>query len=240
MAFAAEGHGQRGQLYTFEWPAEQGASQSAGAFEYRWRGVQYLLLIRRRPNDYFWQHPDASLHGIPTLAPNRVFEVLKSVPDPATAGRSFLLSYSSDLLVSAGWPCLAFSAHAKAQPTSNLAAFDSSGEWHGPGVGLVLTGAIAIPRGVRVSEEGSTLAQPRNLVVPLPYRPIWVGLALDTSIFAAAWFLVLGIPFLVRMVVHRWRGLCPHCAYDLSATPPNSPCPECGRFDRKRCASPSS
>ena len=41
--------------------------------------------------------------------------------------------------------------------------------------------------------------------------------------------------FLVRSIVRRRRkpaGLCIECGYDLRATPPDAPCPECGEHAR--------
>jgi hypothetical protein len=62
----------------------------------------------------------------------------------------------------------------------------------------------------------------------LPIGPIPIGFSLNSAFFAAAWWAALMIS---RRTWRRLRtppGLCPHCRYDLHATPPDSPCPECG------------
>jgi hypothetical protein len=63
----------------------------------------------------------------------------------------------------------------------------------------------------------------------IPLRPVWPGLLGNTATFTAAWLLAFLIPPLIRRALRKRRGSCPHCAYDLRATPPGSPCPECGR-----------
>lgn len=62
----------------------------------------------------------------------------------------------------------------------------------------------------------------------LPMKPAWGGLLANTGIFAAAWFAALLLPRVARRSLRRRRGQCTNCAYDLRATPPGTPCPECG------------
>jgi len=63
----------------------------------------------------------------------------------------------------------------------------------------------------------------------LPYLPIWFGLIANIAIYALA-LAGLRTSFVwCRGTLRRRRGLCPHCRYDLRATPPDAPCPECGR-----------
>ena len=62
----------------------------------------------------------------------------------------------------------------------------------------------------------------------LPYRPIPLGLTLNTLFYAALWSLLLFAPGSIRRHLRRRRNLCPRCAYSLLNLPPNSPCPECG------------
>jgi hypothetical protein len=40
---------------------------------------------------------------------------------------------------------------------------------------------------------------------------------------------LLAALILFRLDRRQGPGLCPRCRYDLSATPPSAPCPECGR-----------
>ena len=61
----------------------------------------------------------------------------------------------------------------------------------------------------------------------LPIRPIWTGLISDTIIYSAVWWLLLSIPFALRSVLRRKRGLCLKCAYDLQGAE-HEVCPECG------------
>jgi hypothetical protein len=61
----------------------------------------------------------------------------------------------------------------------------------------------------------------------LPLIPIWPGFLANTALYAIPWTLLLGFGP-ARRSLRRRRGLCPACAYDLRATPPGAPCPECG------------
>lgn len=62
----------------------------------------------------------------------------------------------------------------------------------------------------------------------LPTVPIWPGLLAGSAAFASAWGAsILGVGAMRRWSRRR-RGCCVRCAYDLSATPPGAPCPECG------------
>jgi hypothetical protein len=72
-------------------------------------------------------------------------------------------------------------------------------------------------------------------IQPIPYRPWWPGLALNTAFYGAAWALLLGSPLLIRRgrsALRRHRGCCPSCAYDLKGWI-NGGCPECG-WNRKQ------
>lgn len=67
----------------------------------------------------------------------------------------------------------------------------------------------------------------------------WVHNAISMSsllVLAASLSLV---PRRLREHRRRCEGLCPTCAYDLIATPPGSPCPECGAISRRRPATPA-
>jgi hypothetical protein len=95
--------------------------------------------------------------------------------------------------------------------------------------GLGGTSAITTPKG----------AAP----VPVPFRPIWLGLFGDTVLYAAVWFVlwaVLVIPRrFVREVARFRRGTCIQCGYDLGYDF-MSGCPECGwRRDEQTAPSTS-
>jgi hypothetical protein len=64
----------------------------------------------------------------------------------------------------------------------------------------------------------------------IPLRPVWPALAANTVFFSFAWLLAILTLSTARRALRRRRNLCPHCAYDLRATPAASPCPECGRL----------
>ena len=62
----------------------------------------------------------------------------------------------------------------------------------------------------------------------LPLRPIWLGIIVNTALYALIWSaLLLGFATL-----RRWRrrraNRCPSCAYDMTGLSATTPCPECG------------
>jgi hypothetical protein len=61
----------------------------------------------------------------------------------------------------------------------------------------------------------------------LPLRPIWWGLAIDTTIYGAVWLALIGGAGVVRRGVRRRCGRCPRCGYDLVGLR-DVVCPECG------------
>lgn len=67
----------------------------------------------------------------------------------------------------------------------------------------------------------------------LVYHPRWpaylANTLIDGTLLAASIFLSILAVRAVRAKRRTRKGLCPHCAYDLRATPPNQPCPECGQ-----------
>jgi hypothetical protein len=65
------------------------------------------------------------------------------------------------------------------------------------------------------------------MVRDLPCAPLWAGLAINTTFYAAIWWLLLALPRLIRRTLRTRRGLCPSCAYDMRGLA-NAPCPECG------------
>ncbi len=109
-----------------------------------------------------------------------------------------------------GWPCIAFWYQTRGRIQGNASDIDS------------FAGALVIQGNPDVR------GQPNCRVIP--FWPVWRGLLIDIALYAVLWSLLLfGLPAL-RRAVRRRKGLCPHCAYDLRATPPNQPCPECGQM----------
>ncbi len=79
--------------------------------------------------------------------------------------------------------------------------------------------AIALDEG-RVT--GSSLWHLRLL----PFRPLAVGFAVNTLLYAVVlWLLICG-PFVARRLVRVRRGLCLKCGYPTRQT--DGRCPECG------------
>lgn len=108
-----------------------------------------------------------------------------------------------------GWPRLCL-WHSAVSRYNNATSSVTGGTLHG---GLLVRGEISVRgRDYRA----------------LPLRPIWSGLAADTALFAALSWLLLFMPSIARRRLRARRGACPACGYDLRATPPGSPCPECG------------
>jgi hypothetical protein len=62
----------------------------------------------------------------------------------------------------------------------------------------------------------------------LPLLPVWPGLAVDTVVFAAAWFGAIMLAGRVRRMRRRSRGLCDACGYDRRGIADGAACPECG------------
>jgi len=81
--------------------------------------------------------------------------------------------------------------------------------------------------GIRLTTHGAS--RPRGPA--LPVLPLFPGFALDTALYAAAWYLLIFTPLpLIRAGRRRFRvsrGMCGSCGYDLNAST-NRPCPECG------------
>jgi hypothetical protein len=130
-----------------------------------------------------------------------------------------------------GWPLLAFRSETdllgpSARPIPNVAT------------GSPLLVVPARPGGYTVTRLNltGTLAlstPPAGIDVrpPLPTRPIWLGLTINTVVFGTAWLAIwatLTIPRrFVRDLARLRRGACIACGYDLNYDFPKG-CPECG------------
>jgi len=79
-------------------------------------------------------------------------------------------------------------------------------------------GMIRVPHPTRAGE------------LQLPIAPMWLGMIVNSIVFALAWYVLLP-PFGPR-ALRSWRrgrrGLCPGCGYDLQRVE-GPRCPECGR-----------
>jgi hypothetical protein len=105
-------------------------------------------------------------------------------------------------IVTAGWPltCL-------------------TGERHTTGVSTRRHGLAEPPRPIRELN-----VKPRRV---LPLRPLWLGLAADTVLFAAAVWMAVPGSLLLRRTLRRRRGQCAGCGYNLCHVDHRA-CPECG------------
>ena len=68
---------------------------------------------------------------------------------------------------------------------------------------------------------------PYTLAVPTGLIPS--GFAINTVLYAAAWWVLLVGLARCRAWNRQRRGLCVKCTYDLRGLEPSMPCPECGR-----------
>jgi hypothetical protein len=64
----------------------------------------------------------------------------------------------------------------------------------------------------------------------LPLRPLWLGFAMNTALYAIILWLLIPGPFVLRRLIRLRRGRCPKCGYDLRGAIPGAGggCPECG------------
>jgi len=115
------------------------------------------------------------------------------------------------------------------------------------GRGLSLDPMIAgmpIDRVKFVREHGVLLVQtpwedadrPYRAIREVPLRPMPAGLALNTLCYGAAWWVLLGVPLVVRSWVRVRAHRCGSCGYDRAGIGPGSACPECGRAPRSTLA----
>jgi hypothetical protein len=74
---------------------------------------------------------------------------------------------------------------------------------------------------------GAISIHPANVAMGMPTFVLWRGLAINTTIFAAALFIVLIAVRLLREYRRLIRGRCPECGHDLRGRLDRG-CPECG------------
>ena len=98
--------------------------------------------------------------------------------------------------------------------------------WCAPFTSLESAGSSAIT-GVRGGIETSISERnfPRNRT--LPYRPIALGLAVDTAAYAALLWLIASGTHAFRRYIRVARGRCARCGYDARHHQAQR-CPECG------------
>jgi hypothetical protein len=108
----------------------------------------------------------------------------------------------------AGWPMLCLASRSNA-PTTGARTTSWSMR--------ILPATVAVGAAPRDPDVGA-----------IPLRPLPLGLAANTLLYAAPPFIVLAAAPAVRRALRRRRGLCPVCGYDRRGLDDASPCPECG------------
>jgi hypothetical protein len=111
----------------------------------------------------------------------------------------------------AGWPCFAIAGE------WTYWVPRASGQYQGSTYGII-------------SFKDRLTYMPRVLR-HIPYRPHWPGFVVNTLIYGAASWMLIGLPSVVRRYVRIKRGLCPKCAYPIGAS---EVCTECGATVRLR------
>ena len=102
--------------------------------------------------------------------------------------------------------------------------------WYERSGGLGIFGsALRLHGGYEIAEKLGRTRTGLESHPAIPLRPVWMGLLLNTLVYAGAYGAIWGAWRLHRRGGDRRAGLCPHCRYDLRGVPAEGPCPECGR-----------
>ncbi|MEE9129212.1 MAG: hypothetical protein V3T84_04275 [Phycisphaerales bacterium] len=120
-------------------------------------------------------------------------------------GRS-LLGVDAYMHVETGWPLRSLSGE-------RIVPFESARGWQN---GQVLK-----------YEFRSAAVIPTTPLIVRPLRPRPFGFLVNSLLYAAAFWLLVGGPREVRRWLRKRRGLCIKCGYDLRGTE-HEVCPECG------------
>ncbi len=128
------------------------------------------------------------------------------------SGRLGLIITDGQLAV--GWPLLCL----RARFAQSLSPSQTQHVWSAPG-GFIIH---------HTSPPFVNLIAGRGFPVIWPYRPYWPGLLANTLFFTVLWTIPLVFVPALRRRQRRRHHRCVSCAYDLSGTSTDRPCPECG------------
>ena len=62
----------------------------------------------------------------------------------------------------------------------------------------------------------------------VPLRPMWRGVAVNSLVYGAAWWVVVVVTGATRRWLRQDSGVCRGCGYDLRGLASGAVCPECG------------
>jgi hypothetical protein len=156
--------------------------------------------------------PDFNRHGVPPTPDGLVPACIHTMSLPWLHGHPWPRGHDEDWreVQATGWPLIAMASES----------------------GLAPNFAHEHRYGIRLPWENENSPMwVRTYAATLPLRPLFPNFLFDTLLFAASWLALLLIPGALRRALRKRRNHCPNCNYDLRATPPPQPCPECGQIN---------
>lgn len=118
------------------------------------------------------------------------------------------------VLTAYGWPKLTLWSGYEIPRQDEINKLNTSLKW-------------TIRSGLRISGEHLLRQENKDIPRALPYRPIWLGFAINTMLYASIIWLPTLVIFTASRFIRRNRGRCIKCGYDLRRGA-SVGCPECG------------